>query len=252
MGVYLVRGILARHFTTGGGIRGALLRYEMPSHPSSPNRRTDHPDHPHHPVPPAHAYTQQAFHTGWTNHGHNLTERFLRAADAVALAPAQHSRVPSAARLEELEHRLGHLFTHRKLLFLALTHPSACAQGSPNSKELSWMGDSALNLAITEQLAGSDIESVGKLTEARAQLVSRSNCAKSAKVFGLEEIMIIGKGVMTSNGGPTEDMLGASRSVCSVAGGPFLTINLRRSLDFQGRPWRPCLGPSMSTGAWMR
>jgi len=168
-------------------------------------------------VPPAYAYSQQAFHTGWTNHGHNLTERFLRAADAVALAPAQHSPIPSPARLEELEQKLGHLFTHRKLLFLALTHPSACAQGSPNSKELSWMGDSALNLAITEQLAGSDIESVGKLTEARAQLASRSNCAKSAEVFGLEEIMIIGKGVLTSNGGPTDDMLGMYGFICSVA-----------------------------------
>ena len=171
--------------------------------PSTPPR-----DGPHHPVPPAHAFTQQAFHTGWTQHGHALAENFLRAADAVALAPAQHSPIPSATQLEALEHKLGHLFTHRKLLFLALTHPSACAHGSPNSKVLSWMGDSALNLAISEQLAGSGIESVGKLTEARAQLVSRSNCAKCAQEFGLGDIMIIGKGVVTSTGGPTEDMLG--------------------------------------------
>ena len=170
------------------------------------------PNHPTlYPSPRAHVFSQQAFHTEWTQHGHALVENFLRAADAVALAPAQHSPMPSAGRLEALEHMLGHLFTHRKLLLLALTHPSACAQGSPNSKVLSWMGDSALNLAITEQLAGSDIESVGDLTKARAELVSRANCAKCAKVFDLGAMMIIGKGVMMNNGGPTDDMLGTIR-----------------------------------------
>lgn len=156
-----------------------------------------------------HAYAQQAFSTGWTRHSHSLTENFLRAANAVALAPLQHTPTPTPERLEQLEHMLGHLFTHRSLLLLALTHPSACAQGSPNSKVLSWMGDSALHLAVTEQLASSNIDSVGKLTEARARLVSRENCCRCAKYFGLDkDIMIFGKGVLVNNGGPTDDMLG--------------------------------------------
>ena len=210
------------------------------------------PKHHHEPRKSPYAYSQEAFHTGWTHHSHALTDNFLRAADAVSLADLQHSPLPAAERLDSLQHKLGHLFTHRNLLLLALTHPSvrrlkladptcarsshaptrtrralgahsaltrllrlpallvrqACSQGSPNSKVLSWMGDSALNLAVTEQLAGSNIESVGELTEARARLVSRENCCSCARHFGLGELMIIGKSVLISNGGPTDDMLG--------------------------------------------
>ena len=230
------------------------------------------PKHHHEPRKSPYAYSQEAFHTGWTHHSHALTDNFLRAADAVSLADLQHSPLPAAERLDSLQHKLGHLFTHRNLLLLALTHPSvrrlkladptcarsshaptrtrralgahsaltrllrlpallvrqACSQGSPNSKVLSWMGDSALNLAVTEQLAGSNIESVGELTEARARLVSRENCCSCARHFGLGELMIIGKSVLISNGGPTDDMLGeameAVYGAVYVDGGRFFLL----------------------------
>jgi hypothetical protein len=156
---------------------------------------------------------ERAHHTGWTQHSHDLVENFLGAASRVQLSPLQHSPVPTNDRLRSLEHTLGHLFTHRSLLMLALTHPSSVAQGSPNSKVLSWMGDSALHLAVTEQLAGSRVgsesilHSVGSLTEARARLVSRDNCRRCAESFSLGELMIYGKGVMVNHGRPTDDML---------------------------------------------
>jgi len=92
------------------------------------------------------------------------------------------------------------------------------------------MGDSALNLAVTEQLAGSNIESVGKLTKARARLVSRENCCSCARHFGLGQLMIICKSVLISNGGPTDDMLGeameAVYGAVYVDGGRFFLLAL--------------------------
>ena len=82
------------------------------------------PKHHHEPRKSPYAYSQEAFHTGWTHHSHALTDNFLRAADAVSLADLQHSPLPAAERLDSLQHKLGHLFTHRNLLLLALTHPS--------------------------------------------------------------------------------------------------------------------------------
>jgi len=78
----------------------------------------------HEPRKSPYSFSQEAFHTGWTHHSHALTDNFLRAANAVSLAELQHSPLPATERLDSLQHKLGHLFTHRNLLLLALTHPS--------------------------------------------------------------------------------------------------------------------------------
>lgn len=141
----------------------------------------------------------------WTQHGHMLRENFLQAARSITYSQ-DHSGIPKNDQLVALEMRLGHIFTHRSLLNLALTHRSA---GSPNSRVLSWMGDAALQMAVTEQLAGMcGCTSVGDLTTLRCELVSRESCRHNATDLGLENLMVFGKGVMVANKGkPSNDMM---------------------------------------------
>jgi hypothetical protein len=149
--------------------------------------------------------SNSGFDSSWTQHGHLLTENFLHAARSISYIQ-DHSGVPNDEQMVALERRLGHIFTHRSLLNLALTHRSAA---SPNSRVLSWMGDAALQMAVTEQLAGvCGCTSVGNLTNLRCELVSRENCTRNAVYLGLEDLMVFGKGVMVANKGkPSNDMM---------------------------------------------
>lgn len=149
--------------------------------------------------------SSNGFDSSWTQHQHLLRENFLHAARSITYIQ-DHSGIPNDEQMVALERRLGHIFTHRSLLKLALAHRSAA---SPNSRVLSWMGDAALQMAVTEQLAGvCGCTSVGNLTNLRCELVSRENCKRNAIHLGLAEVMVFGKGVMVANNGkPSNDMM---------------------------------------------
>lgn len=88
-------------------------------------------------------------------------------------------------------------FKKRDLLRLALTHKSAAA---PSSASLSWVGDSVLQLIITEQLAAAEgYAPAGRLTELRSLLASREHCAECATDIGLHHVIISGKGMIVEN-----------------------------------------------------
>mmetsp|Transcript_3230 Transcript_3230/g.6477 ORF Transcript_3230/g.6477 Transcript_3230/m.6477 type:complete len:238 (+) Transcript_3230:743-1456(+) len=145
-----------------------------------------------------------SFDQTWVEHEFMLRGNFVRAANSIEFTQ-DHSGIPSDTDLSHLERRLGHLFTDRALLVLALTHRSAA---SPNSRVLSWVGDAALQLAITEQLAGVyGCLTPGDLTVMRSELASRENCTQNALFLGLAEMMIIGKSVRVASGKPSDSML---------------------------------------------
>lgn len=140
----------------------------------------------------------------WREHEHMLRKNFVAAAVAVEFNQ-DHSGLPTDAQLVDLERKLGHIFTNRSLLVLALSHRSAA---NPNSRVLSWMGDAALQLAVTEQLAGVyGCLSPGDLTRMRCELVSRENCNRNALMLGLENVLVFGKGVLVASGKPSDAML---------------------------------------------
>lgn len=68
-----------------------------------------------------------------------------------------------------------HTFHNQWLLRLALVHSSA--YNYTGSSNLAWLGDSALYLTVSEQLAAtySNAEA-GELSIARARLISRETC----------------------------------------------------------------------------
>ena len=75
-------------------------------------------------------------------------------------------------------------FHNQWMLRLALVHSSAFpVPGTPCSSgiHLAWIGDSALNLIVTEQLmAAYSSSSMGELSAARSRLISREMCRRWA------------------------------------------------------------------------
>ena len=72
----------------------------------------------------------------------------------------------------ELEKKIGYIFKDKQLLKTSLTHKSF---SSNNNERLEFLGDSIINVYITEKLFDLNIVlPEGKLTQIRASLVSRS------------------------------------------------------------------------------
>lgn len=89
----------------------------------------------------------------------------------------------------------SYIFKEKTLLRLALVHKSAAA---PDSSTLAWLGDAALQMVISEQLAAViGHASPERFTNYRKILASRVHCAACAETLGLEHLIITGKGLRT-------------------------------------------------------
>ncbi|MBI2551874.1 ribonuclease III [Candidatus Uhrbacteria bacterium] len=111
------------------------------------------------------------------------------------------------ARLAALEQRLGVEFKDRKLLLEAVTHRSYLNENRRHpvghNELLEFLGDSALELAITEYLfkrfRGKETE--GVLTNFRAALVNLDSCATIAIELKLDEAILMSRGEVKSGRG---------------------------------------------------
>jgi len=107
--------------------------------------------------------------------------------------------------LENLERRLGHRFTDKGLLQLALTHRSA---GDHNNERLEFLGDAALGFIVAEWLWRKFPESSEhSLTVMRASLVRKPALALVAREIDLGEYLRLGAGERKSGGHHRESIL---------------------------------------------
>ena len=106
--------------------------------------------------------------------------------------------------LDDLQAALGHRFSDRSLLSLALTHPSVAHDeggGQNHNQRLEFLGDAVIQLAVTSELyhrfpgLGE-----GALTQARAQLVNRTSLAAQARRLHLGRHVILSRGEESSGG----------------------------------------------------
>lgn len=98
-----------------------------------------------------------------------------------------------------LERALGHVFSQRELLALALTHRSI--SGSRNNERLEFLGDSVLGHVIAADLFRRFPEGAeGQLTRARARLVNEDTLARVAQQFQLGDYLQLGPGELKSGG----------------------------------------------------
>jgi ribonuclease-3 len=99
---------------------------------------------------------------------------------------------------EALQARLQHDFADQRLLALALTHRSF---GSPHNERLEFLGDSVLNLAVSDMLYRAlQDHPEGDLSRVRANLVKQDTLHKLSTELGLAGLVRLGEGEMRSGG----------------------------------------------------
>lgn len=102
---------------------------------------------------------------------------------------------PALARCEE---RIGYRFQNRQLLKSALTHASGADHRLASNERLEFLGDAILGFVVCEVLFTNYPDFLeGDLTKIKSVVVSRQTCAKISEALGLQEFLILGKGMTT-------------------------------------------------------
>jgi ribonuclease-3 len=100
--------------------------------------------------------------------------------------------------LSRCEERLGYVFKDKELLRSALTHASGALHRLASNERLEFLGDAILGLVVCEILFRQYPEYLeGDLTKIKSVVVSRQTCAKISRMLGLDEFLIMGKGMTT-------------------------------------------------------
>jgi ribonuclease-3 len=107
--------------------------------------------------------------------------------------------------LDALQQRLGHRFADVALLRQALTHRSF---GAPHNERLEFLGDAALNLAVSVLLVARFAQAdEGELTRIRAHLVREDSLHRVARGLGLAGLLRMSEGEQRGGGAERASML---------------------------------------------
>lgn len=147
------------------------------------------------------------------------------------------------AALEAFQLRLGHTFADRKLLLLALTHPSIAHESgarAQTNQRLEFLGDAVLQLVLThafyEKFPALD---EGALTKARAKLVNRRSLADCARALGIGAHLILGRGEEMQNGREKPSALADAFE--ALLGAIYLDGGFAAAREFVLREFSPAL-----------
>ena len=106
--------------------------------------------------------------------------------------------------LEECERRIGVKFSNKTLLRAALTHASGAHHRLASNERLEFLGDAILGAVVCDLLYhGYPDYLEGDLTKIKSLVVSRQTCSKISRSLGLEDCLILGKGMTTHPNVPT-------------------------------------------------
>jgi ribonuclease-3 len=106
-----------------------------------------------------------------------------------------------SAEPESLEQRLGYQFRRQELLDLALIHRSSASRSGSNNEKLEFLGDAALDLAVSDVLMERFPKAdEGELSKRRAALVNARVLAEQAVKLELGQRLRLGKGEEKSGG----------------------------------------------------
>ncbi|HAC92117.1 MAG TPA: ribonuclease III [Planctomycetaceae bacterium] len=115
---------------------------------------------------------------------------------------------PSSELTEEqkmalCQQRIGYQFRDITLLRSALTHASGASNRLASNERMEFLGDSVLGFCICEYLFRQHVEYLeGELTQIKSAVVSRRVCARISHALGLDECLILGRGMSQGTGMP--------------------------------------------------
>jgi len=106
-------------------------------------------------------------------------------------------------RIGACEERIGYTFRDKLLLQSALTHASGAQHRLASNERLEFLGDAIMGAVVCEKLYRMYPDYLeGELTKIKSVVVSRQTCAKISGELGLEEFLILGKGMTTHQSVP--------------------------------------------------
>ncbi|MDF2964985.1 MAG: rnc [Rickettsiaceae bacterium] len=149
--------------------------------------------------------------------------------------------------IQALEQLLGYNFIDEALIFEALSHPSLNhnqhAKNSPkisNYERLEFLGDSVLNLVISELIYHRYSEyDEGMLAKLRASLVCKEQISQIAKSLKLAEYIIMTEGEEKSGGRLNENNL--ENAMEAIIGAIYLDSNLEEVKKVISKLWKDVL-----------
>jgi ribonuclease-3 len=100
--------------------------------------------------------------------------------------------------LEKLQQRIDYRFKDKGLLLSALTHASGAEHRLASNERLEFLGDAILGVVVCEILFQQFPDYLeGELTRLKSIVVSRQTCVKLSEALGMQEFLILGKGMTT-------------------------------------------------------
>jgi ribonuclease-3 len=148
------------------------------------------------------------------------------------------------AALDRCEQRLGHRFGDRDLLLAALTHASTKLAAGRSNERLEFLGDAILGAIASRILFEEhpDFEE-GRLTKARAHIVSRRSLAEIGQRLGLHEFLVVGK-MFATRAHIASSLL--SNAVEALVAAIFLDAGLAAATGFVERHFRDLIRHAVS------
>ena len=98
--------------------------------------------------------------------------------------------------LANCQKRIGYEFENTEYLRTALTHSSGADTPQASNERMEFLGDSVLGYVICDYLFHEHPDMLeGDMTKIKSAVVSRATCQKLAKQIGMEECLILGRGL---------------------------------------------------------
>ena len=125
--------------------------------------------------------------------------------------------VDEASLLAACEARIGYTFRDKAMLREALTHASGAEHRLTSNERLEFLGDAILGLVVCEALFRQFPDYLeGDLTRIKSIVVSRQTYAKLSGALGLEEFLILGKGMSTQEALPNSLLADVFESIVAA------------------------------------
>ena len=148
------------------------------------------------------------------------------------------------AQIEELERRIGYVFSDRSLILAALRHASSSSSRQASNERLEFLGDAILGMVVCEELYHQYPDLLeGELTRIKSVVVSRQTCAKVSAELGLAPFLQLGKGMSAQPKLPRSLLADVLESIVAAI---FLDAGLPPARDFIQRHIFPFIAPTAS------
>lgn len=136
---------------------------------------------------------------------------------------------------KQIEKKLGYQFKNRDILYNALTHSSYNNENKIeykfNNERLEFLGDAILELIISEYLYRNFPDlTEGEMTKMRARIVCTNSLAESAFQLDLGNVIIMGKGEITSGGRTRKSIM--ANTMEAVIGAIYLDGGFHHARNF--------------------